>query len=306
MPTDLARTPTSTRIWRLFAAALTITALVAAAPFSIAKAQSSTPAAEPAAVPVQAASDASLGYPALTVIATDTGFVVPEGLTADRYFMTTRNDGTFWSHYFTLRVPDDVTDAELAASMRTEADPDWLFTADVVGNADQTLPGLETHAIVDLAAGRYILLDPIRGLTGGFVVGATAAATPPTEPAHDLDVVMKEMLFEGIGDTVSAGRTVWRVSNAGSVWHEAVVIRVPAGTTDESLLADAAAEEEDSGPDDGFIDSLVGGSAVISPGNTAWMVLDLEPGTYAVICTFPSDDGRVHAMDGMLKVITVS
>jgi len=65
-------------------------------------------------------------------------------------------------------------------------------------------------------------------------------------------------------------------------------------------------ESEDDGPDDEFINSLVQGSAVISPGNTIWMIVDLEPGTYAVICTFPSDDGRVHAMDGMLKVVTVA
>jgi hypothetical protein len=113
---------------------------------------------------------------------------------------------------------------------------------------------------------------------------------------------MKEMLFEGLGDAVPSGRTIWKVTNAGAVWHEAVIIRVPDGTTEESMLA----ESEDNGPDEEFINSLVQGSAVISPGNTAWMIVDLEPGTYAVICTFPSDDGRVHAMDGMLKVITVS
>src|SRR5215207_6054352 len=272
------------------------------APLGTTRAQDGTPVTEPEPVPIQPASDATLGYPALTIIATDTGFVVPEGITAGRYYETHRNAGTFWSHFFTLRVPDDVTDEELAASMQTEEDPEWLFDADVVGNADQTLPGKENHAIVDLAAGRYILLDPIRGLVGTFNVAEATSTEAPTEPAADFDVVMKEMVFEGLDDAVPAGQTIWKVTNTGTIWHEAVIIRVPEGTTEESMLA----ESEDDGPDDEFINSLVQGSAVISPGNTAWMIVDLDPGTYAVICTFPNDDGTVHAMDGMLKVITVS
>lgn len=276
------------------------------APLGIVRAQDGTPAAEPEPVPIQPASEATLGYPGLTIIATDTGFVVPEGITAGRYYETHRNAGTFWSHFFTLRVPDGVTDADLMASMGAEEDPEWLFEADVVGNADQTLPGMENHAIVDLTAGRYILIDPIRGLVGLFTVGDATQTEAPAEPDADFDVVMKEMLFEGLGDTVPAGRSIWKVTNAGAVWHEAVIIRVPDGTTSEGLLAAFANGGEDDGPDQEFINSLVQGSAVISPGNTSWMIVDLEPGTYAVICTFPSDDGRLHVMDGMLRVITVA
>lgn len=289
-------------IWLIAAMALLLGTLALAAAAASVHAQPATPTAEPTALPIQPASDATLGYPALTIIATDAGFVVPDGITAGRYYETHRNAGTFWSHFFTLRVPDDVTDEELAASMQTEADPAWLFEAEVVGNADQTLPGKENHAIVDLAAGRYILLDPIRGLVGTFTVAEATSTEAPAEPAADFDVVMKEMLFEGLDETVPAGQTIWKVTNSGSIWHEAVIIRVPAGTTEASMLA----ESEDNGPDEDFLNSLVQGSAVISPGNAAWMIVNLEPGTYAVICTFPSDDGRVHAMDGMLKVITVA
>ena len=288
-------------IFRLIVIVFALSAVLLA-PLGIVGAQDGTPVAEPDPVPLAAASAATLGYPALTIIATDTGFVVPEGITAGRYYETHRNAGTFWSHFFTLRVPDEVSDEELAASMKTEEDPEWLFEADVVGNADQTLPGKENHAIVDLAAGRYILLDPIRGLVGTFTVAEATSTEPPVEPVADFDVMMKEMVFEGLDDTVPAGQTIWKVTNTGSVWHEAVIIRVPEGTTEASMLA----ESEDDGPDEEFINSLVQGSAVISPGNTAWMIVDLQPGTYAVICTFPSDDGRVHAMDGMLKVITVA
>ena len=305
MPSSETRSRPLLHIWRLATVALMLAAIVATATTTRARAQDGTPVAEPAAVPIQPASDATLGYPALTIIATDTGFVVPEGITAGRYYETHRNAGTFWSHFFTMRVPDDVTDEELAASMQTEEDPAWLFEADVVGNADQTLPGMENHAIVDLAAGRYILLDPIRGLVGNFTVAEATSTETPADPAADFDVVMKEMVFEGLDDSVPAGQTIWKVTNTGAVWHEAVIVRVPEGTTEESMLAEANSEP-DEGPDEEFVNSLVQGSAVISPGNTTWMIVDLEPGTYAVICTFPSDDGRVHAMDGMLKVITVS
>lgn len=293
--------------WLVAAVTLMLIALASRASSASALDDAASPAAEPAVVPIQPASDSTFGYPGLTIIATDSGFVVPDGITAGRYYETARNAGTFWSHFFTLRVPDDVTDAELAAALQSEEDPEWLFEADIVGNADQTLPGKENHAIVDLAAGRYILIDPIRGLFGQFTVTEATSPETPKDPENDVDVQMKEMAFEGVGDAVPVGQTVWKVTNVGTIWHEAVIIHVPDGTTDESLLAmfTSETEGEDSGPDDGFINSLVAGSAVVSPGNTDWMVVDLEPGTYAVICTFGDENG-IHAMYGMLKVFTVS
>src|SRR5690349_3993449 len=72
------------------------------APLGIVRAQDGTPVAEPAPVPIQPASEATLGYPGLTIIATDSGFVVPEGITAGRYYETHQNAGSFWSHFFTI------------------------------------------------------------------------------------------------------------------------------------------------------------------------------------------------------------
>lgn len=262
------------------------------------------PASDPDPVAIAQASDDTYGYPSLTVIATDTGFVVPDGITAGRYFMTTHNAGTSWSHYFTLRIPDDVSDDDLAVAMASDDDPEWLSSSEVVGNADQTLPGKDTHSVVDLPAGRFVLIDPIRGLAGRVDVAAATSSAAPSDPPADFEVDMREMQFVGIPESVPAGRSVLRVTNGGTEWHEAVIMHVADGATVDGLIDEFSAMGD--GPDDGLVDSIVGGSAVVSPGITTWMVVDLEPGTYAMVCLVPNDDGVIHAMLGMIGVFTVS
>ena len=44
----------------------------------------------------------------------------------------------------------------------------------------------------------------------------------------------------------------------------------------------------------------------MSPGNTVWAVLDLEPGDYIAICFVPdAESGAPHAMLGMIAPFTV-
>ncbi len=51
----------------------------------------------------------------------------------------------------------------------------------------------------------------------------------------------------------------------------------------------------------------VGGIEIISPGNTAWSLIDLsQPGTYAVVCLVPDrQSGMLHVAEGMASVFTV-
>jgi hypothetical protein len=46
----------------------------------------------------------------------------------------------------------------------------------------------------------------------------------------------------------------------------------------------------------------------ISPGENAWMTVNLEPGTYAALCFIPdatSEDMTSHLAHGMITIITV-
>ena len=45
---------------------------------------------------------------------------------------------------------------------------------------------------------------------------------------------------------------------------------------------------------------------VHSAGVTSWVELDLAPGTYVALCFVPGRDGTIHALKGMVDVLTVS
>ena len=52
--------------------------------------------------------------------------------------------------------------------------------------------------------------------------------------------------------------------------------------------------------------SIVGGMSALGPGQTAWVSMDLVPGTYVILCVLPDkSSGLVHVQLGMICSITV-
>jgi hypothetical protein len=49
------------------------------------------------------------------------------------------------------------------------------------------------------------------------------------------------------------------------------------------------------------------GTQVLSPDASTWIGIDLQPGTYALMCFIPDrSTGMPHAMLGMVSIVTVS
>src|SRR5687767_15072371 len=96
--------------------------------------------------------------------------------------------------------------------------------------------------------------------------------------------------------TVAAGLTRVRLVNRGSEWHEALITRLPAGTSAEAYLAAARAGE--SFPV-GAVD--FGGPGVVPMGDSSEVVLRLPPGRYAIVCWSGN-----HVKRGMIATLTVA
>jgi hypothetical protein len=43
----------------------------------------------------------------------------------------------------------------------------------------------------------------------------------------------------------------------------------------------------------------------LQPRATIWFIAHLQPGTYAVLCFVPDDNGIPHALLGMIAILTV-
>jgi hypothetical protein len=260
-----------------------------------------------------------LGYAEMTITATDTGFVVPGPVLAGRYLVTFENTGTQGNGMFFWRLPEGVTVADLQAGLTprepgsTGAAPDAFYQADLPGAPGYAEAGQRTQAIIDLAPGSYAVLTeegawatPLEVLPLSLL-GATPIAFPG--PDTDLEIALQEFAFDTVPPQLPAGRHVWKITNDGQQPHQVIVGRVPDGMTFAQVLA-GFPHALDATPAQGAMRrsdfSAVGGLEIISPGHTAWALLDLTPGTYAVVCLVPDRaTGFLHASNGMISVFTV-
>jgi len=280
-------------------------ALIVAGPAVVA-AQDATPSASGSAL-------TALGYPELLIRVIDDAYEMPETtVAAGRTLIRLENEGAESWHGFLFRLPEGVTDEQIAVDLgpEAEAQPTWLFEATFPGFPGETLPGQTNLAVVDLTPGRYLVLgDSAQPFE---VVGdsATPAATPvATTPTSDGTVRLFDFNFE-FPSPVVAGSHVWMVTNTGEQAHELLLARSPRPVTAEQVVELLSGESEEATPTGGgpsFGDfEPVGGIGWLSPGETAWTEVDLAPGTYIALCFVPDPETFVpHAAMGMVAVFTV-
>jgi hypothetical protein len=110
---------------------------------------------------------------------------------------------------------------------------------------------------------------------------------------------MRDFMFDG-PDTVPAGQVTYRVVNSGPQPHELNILRLAPGATPVDVLT----WQPDQGTPPPF--EAVGGMNGLSQGESDYMTLDLEPGTYVAICNIPDPGtGLPHARLGMIRQFTV-
>jgi hypothetical protein len=255
------------------------------------------------------------GFPELTLTITESTIEAPKAVPAGRTLVIQENTTGEEAHFFILRVPDDVSDDQLAASLNANPeaeDPEWLFRSTVVGNPDRAAPdGGRVYGLVDLIPGRYMAIDPLAGdrYTGFMVEAGQATPAAAIDPSPDVVAEMFEMGFS-LPERLPSGRQVWRVDNLGTAWHELALMPVPAGATTEQVLAVMEAlfagnsVPAELGPAwEGWEFHLVNGAGAMSAGRSVWTQFDLAPGTYAALCFVPTN-GLPHLMAGMISIVT--
>jgi hypothetical protein len=253
---------------------------------------------------------ADLGLPEVVITIDDAGFTLPDHATAGRTLMTVRNAGATGVHFFATRIPDAVSDAQIAEEMQSESaeDPPWfdMTTLPFLGTPDWPAVGGEAQGVVDLLAGRWIFIDPLGGRNVAILVVAEGTPTADVEPVADVAITMQEMTFSGLDAPLAAGPQVWRITNSGALEHELAIVSVPAGTTSEDVIGTIGDMLAGSAPPETF--APVGGQGIASKGVTSWQAWDLPAGTYAAVCMtpMPGEGFAPHAMEGMVQIFAVA
>jgi hypothetical protein len=254
---------------------------------------------------------AGLGLPELRIIAHADRFEVPEQIPAGRTLIVYENASGEGRHGRLFRLPDGIdraqAEADLAAA--TETFPGWFFDSWFPGFVGEMEVDATARVVVDLVPGIYGIADDY----AAFFEVVDGPATPMAQAAPEaaVSVSLVDMGY-AIPDTLPSGPQVWQVTNTGAVPHEMLFARSSEPITLDQVLeivatGDASATPVGGGPSvSDFIPG--GGVSWLSPGATAWIEVDLEPGmTYLALCwVIDPESGVPHLAMGMLDVFTAA
>jgi hypothetical protein len=153
--------------------------------------------------------------------------------------------------------------------------------------------GGDVFADVDRQAGEV-------GLTacaedGGEEEGGEEQGEEAAAPDHTvIDVTATEYSFALASPTLTAGPIALHLVNDGEEQHELSFARIGEGHTLQEAL-DFEGDPEQAG----LITDPSGDSGRIDPGEDIFVNVDLEPGTYGMVCFVEAPDGTPHAFNGM-------
>jgi hypothetical protein len=161
---------------------------------------------------------------------------------------------------------------------------DGSLSADVTY---QFFNALQAEQFVFVREGDFLLIDAVIPLEVEIPEGAT--------------VITGELVdYEFVLDATSApaGDIAFEVTNTGEYPHELVVMALPEGVTIDDLLEDESLFEQ----------VQFFGFTFAEPGQDAppAVLVDMEPGTYMVVCFVDVPEGVPHVMRGMVLEFEVT
>jgi len=248
----------------------------------------------------------------LRIVATDYHYDLPASVPAGVTRLTLVNRGNEMHHAQLVRLEEGKTLADFATLPPDGPPPAWAV---LVGGPNAVEPGDSSEVIASLTPGNYALLcfipsgdhrpHMMKGMAASFTVTRSLGGLAPM-PKADLTMRLADYAF-GNPASIPSGTRHIAVVNDATQPHEVVLFQLAPGKTTTDLAAFAAAIDGQGtfeGPPPGH---LRGGIVGLAPGGTGMMEVNLEPGSYALICFLPdARDGQPHFMHGMIAPVTVA
>jgi len=242
----------------------------------------------------------------------------PASVKAGLVTMTLKNSDSVPRSAGIVRLVGDHTVDDFLKAIEEEGVPipNWIEDG---GGLSTVKPGATASVTQVLAPGKYGITDDETeggqgegtsfaelGAKGEFTVtGAASDAELPAQPATltTTDDGANEYGFEFEG--LKAGTNKVRFENTGQELHHAIMFPINKGKTFKDAEALFASDEPPKGPPPVDFDKVVG-TQVIDGGIAQNVELDLQAGSYAVVC-FIQDrkGGKPHVAKGMIDELVV-
>ncbi len=287
--------------------------LVGLAPRAI-SAQDATPAT--GGTPAASLLLAGLGYPDLVVNTDGKTNDLPATLAAGRYHVVLHNTNATNGVGIDFYMPPAGTSADDAIaiyneSVSSEVPPDLFYKLTIPGGVIAP-PNSTAEGIIDLNPGDWfagIQIENDDGPSTGVAQALSVTGTMPTltDPTAAITASLSDLKIE-LSGPVSAGPQIWKVTNAGAMPHFISIGMSDGSLTQENVQATfgtfiGTPTAADATPIDVTTVTTVLDTGVLSPGQSMWIELDLQPGQYIAAC-FLSGPGDlpIHAAMGMFKI----
>ncbi len=243
--------------------------------------------------------------PSVTVTTTEDGIDFPSEISAGLVNITI--DNSLGEAAFTpifARLNDGVTMDDFFASQSSDDPMAGVFLVTTYGGT--SVPNGESLSFVtDLLPGDYLILTfDGSAMPLPFTV-VENDMEQPEPPEADVTLAMVDFAF-GVPAQIEAGPQVWNLRNFGEQFHEMSIIRIPDDTTLQEMH-DAILSADPAGGDQSSYEPVFFW-APIGVGTQSWVTIDLEPGSYAIICGLPDINGDFapHMAHGMMQIFTVA
>jgi len=183
--------------------------------------------------------------------------------------------------------------------------PDWAVH---VGEVESIPPGTEALAKVILKPGPHLIVcyhgegQGIPHHTLGMITSLDVieSSNNDPEPEFDVDLVMFDFGY-ALSESPKTGQQIIRVVGAGPQIHNVLIWKLRQGKSATDLVH--WLESDRTTPRPG---QPLGGLTALSPGERAYLPIELETGRYVLLCLVPDvGDGRFHLSHGMMKEIRI-
>ncbi|HET9660854.1 MAG TPA: hypothetical protein VFP05_11030 [Thermomicrobiales bacterium] len=259
---------------------------------------------------------AGLGYPDLVVTSDGTTNDLPATLAAGRYHVVLHNTNATEAIDLDFFLPPEGTSADETItafndSISSEVPPDIFYQLTLAGGLT-ALPNGTAEGIIDLTPGDWVAGIQTENENGSNVGGAQAISITGempalTDPTVAVTATLSDLKID-LPDSVPTGPQIWKVTNAGSMPHFIAISMSDGTLTQENVqetlgmfigtpLPAGATPIAESALTD------VASTGVLSPGQSMWIEVDLQPGQYLAAC-YLSGPGELpmHAAMGMFKI----
>jgi ketosteroid isomerase-like protein len=244
--------------------------------------------------------------PEVAFRATDSAYIGPDEIKGGWVKITLTNEGQEGHHIQLVKLSDGKTPADLTSALTADREnyPAWAMP---YGGPNAPDPAGSVSALLFLEAGNYAMVDIIPDAEGkphfqhGLIKSLSVTEPSgilPGEPKADVTVELDDFNFKASG-SFSAGEQTIRFLNAGQQVHEAYLVKLEEGKTAKDYLNAAPGTPPPA--------VAVGGITGIVSGDSQYIEVTLEPGSYAMFCFLPDPTSHApHFVMGMVQEFTVA